>query len=227
MQSLNNSTIRPLRSPADAQKRCDRLAGAQQTLRKQHAEKSARLAQLGEYLAVSDSVGHALEKLGEQLFGELVQIIESQLTRAVQEILEQPIELKVDRQFSRGAATLSFHIEREGQREDIMRGQGGSVANILSVGLRMLALTTLDPAKHRRFLVLDEQDCWLAPPLVARLVKMVHEAGAALGFQVLMISHHDTTSFERFADRIYRCTPTVDGVEVRLVGPIENADTEI
>jgi len=224
MKSLYDPETLPLRSPADARRRCDRLAGAQEALRKQRTEKSARLAQVGEYLAVSDSVGNALEKLGEQLFGELVQIIESQLTRAVQEILEQPIELKVERQFSRGAATLAFHIERQGQREDIMRGQGGSVANILSVGLRMLALTTLDPSKHRRFLVLDEQDCWLAPPLVARLVKMVHEAGAALGFQVLMISHHDTTSFERFADRIYQCTPTPDGVEVRVTRTIDNAN---
>ena len=89
-----------------------------------------------------------------------------------------------------------------------MRGQGGSVANILSVGLRMFALTTLDPSQHRRFLVLDEQDCWLRPDLVPRLVKIVHDAGRALGFQVLMISHHDATNFSRYADRIYRLTPT-------------------
>ena len=70
-----------------------------------------------------------------------------------------------------------------------MRGQGGSVANIVSVGLRMFAITTLDERRHRRFLVLDEQDCWLHPDLVSKLVRIVQEAGAALGFQVLMISH--------------------------------------
>jgi predicted ATPase len=96
-----------------------------------------------------------------------------------------------------------------------MKGQGGSVANVLSVGLRMFALTTLDPAVHRRFLVLDEQDCWLRPDLVPRLVKIVHEAGRALGFQVLMISHHDISAFEQYADKIYQFIPTVNGVEVR------------
>jgi ABC-type branched-subunit amino acid transport system ATPase component len=82
----------------------------------------------------------------------------------------------------------------------------------------MFALATLDEAVHRRFLVLDEQDCWLRPDLVPRLVKIVHEAGQALGFQVLMISHHDVALFERYADRIYQFEPDGErGVSVRLI----------
>ena len=54
----------------------------------------------------------------------------------------------------------------------------------------------------------------LHPELVPRLVKIVHQAGRALGFQVLMISHHDVSIFEQYADRIYRFTPTPDGVRV-------------
>jgi ABC-type glutathione transport system ATPase component len=150
-----------------------------------------------------------------------VQILEEKLTLALQEVLEQPLALKVTRDYKRGGATMSFHVERNGQSEDIMRGQGGSVVNVLSVGLRMFALTTLDPAEHRRFLVLDEQDCWLRPDLVPRLVKIVHDAGTALGFQVLMISHHDVSAFEQFADKIYHFIPTVNGVQVteRASGP--------
>ena len=84
----------------------------------------------------------------------------------------------------------------------------------------MFALTTLDEARHRRFLVLDEQDCWLRPDLVPKLVKMVHDAGKALGFQVLMISHHDIAIFERYADRIYTLTPDANGsVELRRWSP--------
>src|SRR5439155_596626 len=138
-------------------------------------------------------------------------VIEQQLTVALQEVLDQPdLVLKVEREFKRGGATMSFHIERGGNAEDIMRGQGGSVANVLSVGLRLFALTTLDRAKHRRFLVLDEQDCWLRPDLVPALVKIVRDAGKALGFQVIMISHHDAAIFERYEDRIYRFTPTAE-----------------
>ena len=74
---------------------------------------------------------------------------------------------------------------------------------------------TLDRGKHSRFLVLDEQDCWLRPDLVPRLVKIVYEVGRHYGFQVLMITHHDLAAFEQYADRIYRFTPAADGVQVR------------
>src|SRR5262249_54215710 len=113
-----------------------------------------------------------------------------------------------------------------GHPEDIMKGQGGSVANILSVGLRMFGLTTLEGGVHRRFLVLDEQDCWLRPDLVPRLVKIVHEARKALGFQVLMISHHDVSAFQQYADKIYQFVSTGDGVQVkeRVAGPLISDD---
>jgi len=156
-------------------------------------------------------------KLSEQLFGKIAKAIEDNLTLALQEVLEQNITLKVTLDYKRGRATIDFHIEREGQKEDIMKGQGGSVANILSVGLRFFALQTLDPAEHRRFLVLDEQDCWLRPDLVPRLVKIVHQAGKALGFQVIFISHHDIAAFQQYADKIYEFIPHVEGVVVREV----------
>ncbi|MBI5758900.1 MAG: DNA repair protein [Planctomycetales bacterium] len=170
--------------------------------------------QLDEYLAIAEEVDVALDKLSEDMFGEIVRVLEDKLTLALQEVLEQPIVLKVERSYKRGSAAISFHVEREGHSEDIMRGQGGSVANILSVGLRMFALATLDEARHRRFLVLDEQDCWLRPDLVPRLVKIVHEAGLALGFQVLMISHHDLAAFEQYADKIYKFQPDPAGLRV-------------
>ncbi|HEX8913836.1 MAG TPA: hypothetical protein VF796_15920 [Humisphaera sp.] len=211
-------TPQPIPTPPTALRRSfDQLTGQQRALAAERARKAARLEQLKAYLEVAPQVGEALETLGQELFGRLATIIESHLTLALQEVLGQAIRLKVEQDFKRGGATLRLHIERDGKAEDIMRGTGGSVANILSVGLRIFALSQLDGGKHRRFLVLDEQDCWLAPDLVPKLVKIVHDAGEALGFQVIMISHHASSAFERFADRIYWFTPTPDGVSVELV----------
>lgn len=203
---------------ADAlQRRCDALVARRDAAAERHARAAAQQHRLAEYLSVADLVESALDLLSQQLFGDLARMIELQLSQALQEVLEQPIELKVTRGFNRGSATIEFHIERHGKKENILDGQGGSVANILSVGLRLLALTTLDDKTHRRFLVLDEQDCWLHPALVPRLVQMVHAAGKALGFQVLMISHHDPALFDRYADRIYRVVPSDDGAKVELI----------
>lgn len=207
-----------LASPVAVRQQYERLMGRRLERERQAADVQRRLEELTTYLAIADKVTDALEILSQRLFKELLGVVEEKTTIALQEILDQPIKLRADADFKRGAATVDFWIEREGNREDVYRGQGGSVANILSVGLRMFALTTLDPALHRRFLVLDEQDCWLRPDLVPKLVKIVQEAGRALGFQVIMISHHDLYVFEQYADKVYQFVPLMGGVvEVREV----------
>lgn len=166
------------------------------------------------FIGIADKVTAALEILSEQLFQNLLNVIETKLTIAIQEVLEQPIELKSVVDWKRNAIAVDFHMDRNGHAEDILKGQGGSVANILSIGLRMFALTTLDDKQHRRVLILDEQDCWLRPELVSRLVKIIKAAGSELGFQVIMISHHDISAFENSADKIYRLTRNGETVEL-------------
>jgi hypothetical protein len=212
---------------AEARRRTDRLIDQREERVRRSQRLASRFDRLNAYLAIADKVTVALERLNEQLFQQLLGVVEEKLTIALQEILDQPLKFKVTADFKRGGATVEFSIERDGNEEDINRGQGGSVTNVISVGLRMFALTTLDEASHRRFLVLDEQDCWLRPDLVPRLVKIVHDAGQALGFQVLMISHHDVSIFEQYADRIYTFTPSEKGsVEVRRWSPPPTATDE-
>ncbi len=217
---------KPIAPPKTVRARHAKLAAFKEQAEKDLADTRSDLEAVRKYLALSARVTEALETLNQQLFRQLLGVIEEKLTIALQEVLEQPIVLKAAVEWKRNAASVDFWIERDGNREDILRGQGGSVANILSVGLRMFALTTLDDRAHRRFLVLDEQDCWLHPDLVPRLVKIVHDAGRALGFQVLMISHHHADSFKQYADRIYRLVVTKDaGVTVECDDESENPGT--
>jgi ABC-type thiamine transport system ATPase subunit len=100
--------------------------------------------------------------------------------------------------------------------EDVLTGQGGSVCNILSVGLRLIALSQLDPARHRPFLVLDEQDCWLRPQLVPRFMKLIADIARRLDLQLLVISHHGVDLFAHVADRVFELAPDREhGVAVR------------
>ena len=204
--------------------RLNRLQGKRDELATNQTKLNSDLDNINSYLEIADSVTDALEQLSNDVFQRELSLIESTLTKALQEVLDQPVVFKATASFKRDAASVEFSIERNGNSEDIMRGQGGSVANVVSVGLRMFAITTLDERRHRKFLVLDEQDCWLHPDLVPRLVRIVHEAGTALGFQVLMISHHDVSNFLRHADRVYRLSPDRgDGVGIELVLNDEDA----
>jgi DNA repair exonuclease SbcCD ATPase subunit len=204
-----------LQSPAKLRGSYTALNALRNQAARDLADTQAEIARLGAYLLLSEKVTAALEVLSQRLFRELLEVIEEKITIALQEVLEQPLQLKSEVQWRRNTAVVDFWIERNGQREDIVKGQGGSVTNILSVGLRMFALTTLDEREHRRFLVLDEQDCWLRPDLIPKLAKIVQDAGKALGFQVIMISHHDISKFRPYADRIYQLTPGPNN-EVRV-----------
>lgn len=196
-------------------RRVDRLAGMRKEKQTRQAKVRKQLETLEARLELAQPVTEALRSLSEKLFEQELRIVEEKLTIALQDVLEQPVCFRAIPDFRNGSAVVDFSIERDGSAEDVQRGQGGSVHNILSVGLRMFALATLGKADHRGFLVLDEQDCWLRPELVTRLVKIVKDAGQELGFQVLMISHHSLRHFDRYADRILQLEP--DGSSVRVV----------
>ena len=213
---MNTQASPELRSPAALARRLDRLSVLHETKTGERKLLSTEYERVSAYLSIAASVSEALEQLSAELFEQISQLLERNLTQALVEVLDQPIAVKVTQTIKNKAAAIEFSIQRDGCDEDIIRGQGGSVANVLSVGLRMYALATLDPKTHRPFLVLDEQDCWLRPDLVPRLVQIVYRAGRELGFQVIMISHHDHTVFEHYADKIYRFTPAPEGVQVEL-----------
>jgi len=210
---------------SELRNRTHRIEGKRDELVSREKRVAAQLKEENQFLAIAENVTSALEELGNDVFKRQLTLIENTMTKALQEVLEQDIAFKATATFARGAASVDFSIVRGENSEDIMKGQGGSVANVVSVGLRMFAITTLDERRHRKFLVLDEQDCWLHPDLVPKLTRIVHEAGTALGFQVLMISHHDVNHFIRHADRVYRLSPDRgEGVgieEVRSDSPVE------
>ena len=207
-----------LKSPEALRKRFDKLSWQRDQLTEKAARHALRLSELDEKLEVAGEVSAALEELSNELFEEVLGLMEVKLTQAIEEVLDQPVQFKAHTAFKNGGASVSFSVERDGNSEDVQRGQGGSVQNILSVGLRMFALANLGD-EHRRFLVLDEQDCWLRPELVPRLVKIVHEAARELEFQVLMISHHDIGLFDRYANQVYRLSPGREGVTIGVVNP--------
>jgi DNA repair exonuclease SbcCD ATPase subunit len=189
------------------------LLKSQHEAAQQHQECTA-------FLHLAPGVADRLDLLSQHLFGDILAEVERNLTYALQEVLEQDLKVVSTTEVKKGKATITFSVERDGHQEDILTGQGGSVCNIISVGLRLIALSQLPDREHRRFLILDEQDCWLRPDLVPRLMAIIHTIAQKLNFQLLIISHHDVSLFREYADRIYRLAPPAkpgEGVRLELM----------
>ena len=217
MTDESSQELETLKPPAELRKTLDRLSWQREQMKGELKTTNEKLEQAKAYLELADQVTDALDELSQTLFEQVLGVLQEKLSIAIQEVLDQPVMFRADASFKRGAASLEFSVERHGNQEDVNRGQGGSVQNVLSVGLRLFALARLDENEHRRFLILDEQDCWLRPELVPKLVNIVSRAAKELNFQVIMISHHDVTLFEQFADKIYQFDPVGDQVVVQTL----------
>jgi hypothetical protein len=203
-----------------ASRRLARLEERRAMLDRDLAATRARLADLNARLGRADAVADAIEQLTEGMFAGLLRAITERISAALVEVLGQPLELVVDYKYHAAhGLQIEFAIQRDGAREDLLRGQGGSVTNVVSVGLRLFALVTLDEARHRPFLLLDEQDCWLRPDLVPAFVRIVREAADRLGLQTLMISHHQLEFFDDQATVIHRFRAEGGRIVVDRQGP--------
>lgn len=203
------------------ERRLDRLAALAEGLHGEHERVRESLASVRDYLVLAPKARDTLEELSKALFGKILDEVELNLTHAIREILGQDRVVTTEREVKNNRLQIHFQIQNSGndaEIEDIMTGQGGSVCNILSVGLRLIALSQLPEHNHRPFLVLDEQDCWLKPALIPKFMQLINEIASKLSLQLLVISHHPLDLFARAADRIFELRPDRErGAIVKLV----------
>jgi hypothetical protein len=203
--------------PGALRKRVEACSWRVRTLEENLRRNQQTMRELDAFLNVEPQVAERLDALSADLFGDILREVERNLTYALSEILGQELRVVTQSEVKKGKMQVTFGIERGGHPEDILAGQGGSVCNVISVGLRLIALSQLDERQHRRFLVLDEQDCWLRPDLVPQLMAIIYTIAHKLGFQVLVISHHSVDLFRQHADRVYRMVPAAKGSEGVLI----------
>lgn len=201
---------RPMPDLRSLERRLDRLSALAEGLHGEHERVRTNRATVQEFLVLAPKAQDTLEELSKALFGKILDEVEANLTHAIREILGQDRVVTTLREVKGNRLQIHFQIQNRGKEEeieDIMTGQGGSVCNILSVGLRLIALSQLPQQRHRPFLVLDEQDCWLKPALIPKFMKLINEIAEKLSLQLLVISHHPLDLFSEAADRIFELRP--------------------
>jgi AAA domain len=155
----------------------------------QEVEKAKKwLAKKPDYLKFLQHLQHVLHQKNIGIFSEL-------LTYFVKDVLHKDKEIALDLYTYHNLPALRIEAVNNGHRESIYEGNGGSIANIVSTGLRLISLSRMN---HRKFIILDEPDCWLAPHHIPLFAKIIGEISQKLKIQTILISHHNWEYFKNY-----------------------------
>jgi predicted ATPase len=155
-----------------------------------------------------------LEEIQLEAHAKAVGHIEKLLSALVMEVIPGEKQIGLEFEIERGQPSLDI-VSRVTDEisEDIFEDQGGALTNIVVLGLRMTAVIQ---SRMRRFLVLDEPDCWIKNERVPAFYWVLKEAARKIGMQCFAISHHDTSKFAEgiSVTRIHGHPENADGVQV-------------
>lgn len=124
---------------------------------------------------------------------------EKLLTSLLMEVLPGYREVILNLTTVRQSPALDVLIKKDPNNpaEDVIRGTGGSVTNIIVAGFRIISVVR---SGKRKFLLLDEADCWLKDDYFPSFSKMLKEVSEKLGVQILLISHDKNSYFSGVID---------------------------
>lgn len=181
------------------------LEAQRETIEEQRKRNVALSIQAQERIQADQMVKEILERIQHREHERSVGAYEQLLGAFLSDVLPGERQIVMDLHTDRSAPALDIFIKKGENMplEDAWLGTGGSVTNLLSTGLRLVALLRSD---QRRFLVLDESDCWIKPTLIPQYASVVSQMAQELGVQILMISHHDESLFAQHIPHRLRLT---------------------
>lgn len=145
------------------------------------------------FLLRKDDMLAALNRLQIKAQEKNKGLFENLLTNLIQEVIPgKKDQVVLTSTLKNNRANLDFDILCNGELENIIKDKGGSIANIVAMGLRFIVL-----ARHpnRRILLLDEADCHLKSEYIPAFAAVMRQLAVKMGIQVLYISHHSATNF--------------------------------
>lgn len=172
-------------------------------LKQNYQEVQKETAQAQARVHMQPQIKTVLEELQRREHARTVGAYEDMLTALILDVLPEPIERVIlDLKTEKGLPGLHVLIQKNktNPAEDIFNGNGGAVTNLISFGLRVIALLR---SGERKFLVLDEADCWIQPELAPAFAQVVYQLSIELGVQILMISHHSEHHFPMLPHRLH------------------------
>lgn len=154
------------------------------------------MSELNQFLDSKDEVQRVLHELQTRTQSKTKGIYESLLTKLVKDIMpdnDESDSVVLNTGVKNNKTTLSVEVaNKKGFTRDVYLDKGGSIENIVAMGLRFIALSRVS---NRRFLILDEADSWLKDIYIPAFAEVLCQLSRRVGIQVVYISHHDVENF--------------------------------
>lgn len=139
--------------------------------------------------SLQPEVQRLLEQTQQRLHQKTVGTFEELLTSLNQDVLKGDQSIKLLLEYGRGAPDLTICAQRDTDIEDLWDGNGGALTNVVSTGLRIIALAR---SGLRPFLLLDEADSWCAPEIIPQFFSVFEQLADTMHLQTLFVTHHES-----------------------------------
>lgn len=167
----------------------ERALAEQERIQRQLSEHQLLLTRKDEMLETLQTMQVEAQAKNKGLYEEL-------LTSLIQEVIPgKDDQIVLTNSMKNNRATLDIDVMSNGNLENVYHDKGGSISNIVAMGLRFIVL-----ARHpnRRVLMLDEADCHLRTEYIPAFAAVMNQLSIKLGIQVIYISHHPVSHFVGF-----------------------------
>ena len=156
-----------------------------------------------------------LSKVSEYARAQLKTRIEETVTAALQAVVDETMQFKIEIGESGGKATAEWRVVSSFGGNEVSRspeaGRGGGVSDIVSLALR-LALLELSRPKIGGPVILDEPGKHVSREYLPYLAEFLREYAQQTGRQVIMVTHHGVLA--DVADKGYRVEKNSEGESV-------------
>lgn len=186
MQHLQLKARQVANKEAMIQAEGERALREQNRIQKSLAEHNLTLSRKDEMLETLQAMQLAAQAKNKGVYEEL-------LTSLIQEVIPgKDDQIVLSSSMKNNRATLDIDVMSNGNLESVYDDKGGSISNIVAMGLRFIVL-----ARHpnRRVLMLDEADCHLRTEYIPAFAAVMNQLAIKLGIQVIYISHHPVNHF--------------------------------
>lgn len=130
-----------------------------------------------------------LQDVAEVVQQEAHNKIAAVVCRCLQEVFDEPYELKIGFEKKKGRTEAVISFVRDGEEIDPMSAAGGGVVDVAAFALRLACLVLHKP-KLRPLLVLDEPFRFVSRDYLSKVRQLIETLSEEMKIQIVMVTHN-------------------------------------